>query len=226
MARKKLSIYSTEERAARKEAKKRKKAAASEFETKRPPKEFEKYEERKRSEARKKVKREKAGEFQSLDHGEKGAACKKYVKADCDRTARLAKGNGKLPHRGEARRSSYKSGTIKKCRDMIAPKGGYVACQKKPDGKGHRLINKTYPGNDDKVTKSRRTKKKVTKSGVSDAKREALLTSLESKASKKAEGPKRKKMITMKLHKHVPKKAHVVKGRKGRKRNRRYLEDS
>jgi hypothetical protein len=88
------------------------------------------------------------------------------------------------------------------------------------------LINKTFPGNADRVTKSKRTKKKVKKGGVSDSRREALLTSLESKAAKKAAGPVKKKMINMNLRKHVPKKVHAVKARKGRKRNRRYLEDA
>jgi hypothetical protein len=131
MARPKRSIYSEEERASRRAAKKRKRSIAKEFGEKRPKK----------------------------SHGEKKEACKKYVIKDCDRTADLARKEGKYPHRGVARRSAYKSGRVKECRKMLAPDGGYVACQKKTTGKGHRLINKTRVGST-KVKLGGRSRKK------------------------------------------------------------------
>ena len=204
MARPKRSIYSEEERASRRAAKKKKKAIAKEFEQKRPEKSFEKYDERKRSEGRRKLKREeegKKGGFQVLDHGEKATACKKYVIKDCNRTADLARREGKDPHRGVARRSAYESGRVKECRDMIAPKGGYVACQKKTTGKGHRLINKTRAGVTPKVKSSKKSRKKKTKKTVkiSPAKRESLISDLESKVAKKVAGPKKRKKIELSM---------------------------
>jgi hypothetical protein len=200
MARTKSSIYSEEERASRRAAKKKKKAIAKEFEQKRPEKSFEKYDERKRSAARRKLKREeeeKKGGFQKLDHGEKATACKKHVIKDCNRTADLARREGKDPHRGAARRAAYESGRVKECRDMIAPKGGYVACQKKTTGEGHRLINKTRAGVTPKVKLSKKSTKKKTKKTVkiSPAKRESLISDLESKVAKKVAGPKKRKKI-------------------------------
>lgn len=201
MARPKRSIYSPEERAQRKEVKKRKKAIAEEFNTKRPKKSFDKLEERKSNEGRRKRKREeseKKGGYQVLDHGEKAAECKKYVASDCERTARLARSEGKDPHRGGARRAAYKSGRVKECRTTIAPKGGYVACQKKITGDGYRLINKTRIG-EDKVKLSRKSKKsKVTKKLVGPKKKKRIVMSMRRMSeTKKSTGPKGRKPIVM-----------------------------
>ena len=202
MARPKRSIYSEEERASRRVAKKRKRAIAKEFEEGRPEKSFEKYEERKHSEGRRKLKREeeeKKGGFKVLDHGEKAEACKKYVIKDCDRTADLARKEGKDPHRGVARRSAYKSGRVKECRKMLAPDGGYVACQKKSTGKGHRLINKTRVGSATKVKLSGRSRKKKKAVDIGPARRGSLISGLESKVATKLEGPKRRKRIALSM---------------------------
>jgi hypothetical protein len=202
MARPKRSIYSEEERASRRAAKKKRKAIAKDFEAKRPEKSFDKYEERKQSDDRRKRKREdeeKKGGFKVLDHGEKAAACKKYVIKDCDRTADLARKEGRDPHRGVARRSAYKSGRVKECREMIAPDGGYVACQKKTTGKGHRLINKTRVGSVTKVKSSGRSRKKKKAVDIGPVKRDSLLSGLESKVTKKLAGPRKRKRIELSM---------------------------
>ena len=184
----------------------KKKAITKEFNQKRPEKSFDKYEERKSNEGWRKRKREdseKKGGYQVLDHGEKAAACKKYVASDCERTARLARSEGKLPHRGGARRTAYKSGRVEECRKKIAPKGGYVACQKKTTGDGYRLINKTRIS-EDKVKLSKKRRKKKKKVGVDPKKREALLAGLESKVTKKLADSKKSK--TTKPTKPKPRK--------------------